>query len=129
MEDEFDVTIEDGSAELVARDVLALWSAATSGEDALVRSWETRADALRGKKVDVNVQETVRHVDESGREVDEHDDDETEDEDEETDEDDMNVDEAPQLAEIDVPKHKQDPIVDEDGFTLVQSSKAKRSHR
>jgi pre-rRNA-processing protein TSR2 len=107
LEDEFDATFEDGSVEAVAEDIVALWGA---GED-VVGMWERKAEGVRGKKVDVR--EEVGS-DEDG--------DEDEWEDEESEEEG-----APQLvpaaaAEVQrVAKPK--PIIDEDGFTLVQKGR------
>ena len=115
LEDEFDASFEDGSVEAVAADVVALWGA---GED-VVREWERRAEVGRGVKVDVRVQEVA----------DDEDEDEWEDEESgEDDDDDVDVDVAPQLmpadaaAEVQRPT-KPEPIIDEDGFTLVQKGK------
>ena len=116
LEDEFDASFEDGSVEGVAADVVGLWGA---GED-VVGEWERRAEAVRGKKVDVRVQEAVGDEDGDG--------DEDEWEDEESGEEDADADVAPQLiqaaaaAEVQgVAKPK--PVIDEDGFTLVQKAR------
>jgi len=101
--------------------VCALWTAAQAGDEARVGEWEARAEALRGRRVDVNVQETIRHVDENGEEW------EDEEEDEEEEEEGMEVDgEAPQLVER---TEQQEPIVDEDGFTLVQGKNKGKGRR
>ncbi|KAF8505402.1 Pre-rRNA-processing protein TSR2-domain-containing protein [Russula emetica] len=107
LEDEFDATFEDGSVEAVAEDIVALWGA---GED-VVGMWERKAEGVRGKKVDVR--EEVGS-DEDG--------DEDEWEDEESGEEG-----APQLvpaaaAEVQRPARPK-PIIDEDGFTLVQKGR------
>ena len=108
LEDEFDATFEDGSVEAVAEDIVALWGA---GED-VIGMWERKAEGVRGKKVDVR--EEVGS-DEDG--------DEDEWEDEESGE------EAPQLvpaataaAEVQRPARPK-PVIDEDGFTLVQKGR------
>jgi pre-rRNA-processing protein TSR2 len=108
MEDEFDVVVEDGSAEPLARDIISLWAVARLGDEAPIREWEARADKTRGKKVEVNVQDTVAEAEEG-------DDDDWEEEDEEGD----GEDKAPRLVER-VASPKPEPIVDDDGFTLVQ---------
>lgn len=109
LEDEFGASIEDGSVEAVAADVVALWGA---GEDT-VREWERKAEGARGKRVDVR-----EVVDEGG---------EGEDEDEWEDEGDEDEDEAPQSlgGANDPPQRpsKGEPVVDEDGFTLVQKGR------
>ena len=110
LEDEFDATFEDGSVEAVAGDIVALWGA---GEEA-VGMWERRAEGVRGKKVEVR------------KEVgSEEDGDEDEWEDEESAEE--GEEEAPQLvlvadAEVQRPPRPK-PIIDEDGFTLVQKKR------
>ena len=75
MEDEFDVVLEDESHISVARDLCALWSASKSLAEAPIKDWETRADKASGKKVDVQVESKVKHVDEQGNEIDESDED------------------------------------------------------
>ncbi|KAH9045793.1 Pre-rRNA-processing protein TSR2-domain-containing protein [Lactarius pseudohatsudake] len=109
LEDEFGASVEDGSVEAVAADVVALWGA---GEDA-VREWERKAEGARAKRVDVR-EEVV--------DGDEDDDDEGEWEDEEED-----GDEAPQLSraagDSQQRPSKPEPVVDDDGFTLVQKGR------
>jgi len=109
LEDEFGASIEDGSVEAVAVDVVRLWGA---GEDA-VREWERKADGARTKRVEVR-----EVVDEGG---DEEDDEEWE------DEEDEDEDEAPQLlgaaGDPQQRPSKSEPVVDEDGFTLVQKGR------
>jgi len=115
LEDEFGASIEDGSVEAIAEDIVQLWGA---GEDA-VREWERKADGARAKKVDVR-----EVVDEDGGEDDGGEDDEWEDEEEGGDEDE---DEAPQLSQAagdpQQRPSKPEPVVDEDGFTLVQKGR------
>jgi pre-rRNA-processing protein TSR2 len=109
LEDEFDASFEDGSVEAVAADIVALWGA---GED-VVREWERKADGVRGKKVDV--QEVVDDEDE-------WEDDSGEDEDEDED-----ANGAPQLMPADAVQvqrpAKPKPVIDDDGFTLVQKGR------
>ena len=111
LEDEFGASIEDGSFEAVAADVVGLWGA---GEDT-VREWERKAEGARGKRVD------VREV------VDEGGDGEDEEEWEDEGDEDGDEDEAPQLlGEASDPQQrpsKTEPVVDEDGFTLVQKGR------
>ena len=111
LEDEFGASVEDGSVEAVAADVVRLWSA---GEDA-VREWERKADGVRAKKVDVR-KVVGEDEDEDGDEGDEG---EWEDEEDE--------DEAPQLlgatGNLQERPSKHEPVVDEDGFTLVQKGR------
>lgn len=107
VEDEFDATFEDGSVEAVAEDIVKLWGA---GED-VVGVWERKAEGVRGKKVDVQAE-----VGSDGDE-DEWEDEESGEEGEEG---------APQLmpaaAELQRPARPR-PIIDEDGFTLVQKGR------
>jgi pre-rRNA-processing protein TSR2 len=115
LEDEFDASFEDGSVEGVAADVVGLWGA---GED-VVGEWERRAEGVRGKQVEVRVQEAVGDEDE----------DEWEDEESgEEDEEDADADVAPQLMQAVAGDEvqrlaKPNPIIDEDGFTLVQKGR------
>lgn len=112
LEDEFEASFEDGSVEAVAADVVGLWGA---GEE-VVREWERKAEGVRGKRVDV-------------REVEGDDEDEWEDEESGEDEDE-DADAVPQLMSVDAPAGdevqrpvKSKPVVDEDGFTLVQKGR------
>jgi pre-rRNA-processing protein TSR2 len=101
VEDEFDALFEDGSIEAVAADIVGLWGAS----EEVVREWERRAEGARGKSV--NLQEVV-------------DEDEWEDEESEGSGDDG--EEVPQLMSPVVSTRrsaKPEPVVDEDGFTLV----------
>ncbi|VDC04019.1 unnamed protein product [Peniophora sp. CBMAI 1063] len=115
MEDEFDVVLEDDSHISVARDLVSLWSAAKTLNEEPVKEWELRADKASGKRIDVQVQSKVKHVDEAGNEVDGG---EESDDGEEGDweDEDGGGEEAPQLIE----RREREPVVDEDGFTLVQ---------
>jgi len=108
LEDEFDASFEDGSVEAVAADIVALWGAG----EGVVGEWERKAEGVRGKKVDV--QEVV--------------DDEDEWEDESGEDEDEDADGAPQLmpaddaAQVQRPA-KPKPVIDDDGFTLVQKGR------
>ncbi|KAF8271672.1 Pre-rRNA-processing protein TSR2-domain-containing protein [Lactarius quietus] len=97
LEDEFGASIEDGSVEL------SRWTL----------EWERKADGARTKRVEVR-----EVVDEGG---DEEDDEEWE------DEEDEDEDEAPQLlgaaGDPQQRPSKSEPVVDEDGFTLVQKGR------
>ncbi|KAK7059183.1 rRNA accumulation-related protein [Paramarasmius palmivorus] len=113
MTDEFEVLVEDGSAENVAKDIVTIWEDVQAGKgDALVQKWEEKADKLKGKTEVVDVKKGVQ----------EDDDDDWEDDDEEDDDEDaMDEDDpAPQLIEHPPPKKKEEPVIDEDGFTLVK---------
>ncbi|TFY57343.1 hypothetical protein EVJ58_g7076 [Rhodofomes roseus] len=106
MEDEFETMLEDGSAEGVARDVVAMWETVQAGNKALVEKFEAHADRVKGKKVEVEevAGEEDDWEDESGSE------DGSED----------GEDEAPMLVDQQPKAHKQEPEVDEDGFTVVK---------
>ncbi|KAJ7288182.1 Pre-rRNA-processing protein TSR2-domain-containing protein [Mycena rebaudengoi] len=109
--DEFDTNLDDGSAELVALDMVRLWDETRGGKEELVLKFEAKADGLRGKRA--AAQETPSTVEEW--------EDEAEDSDEEEGE-------APQLMEPSEPRRPRDePEVDEDGFTLVKGKG--QSHR
>ncbi|WVR03634.1 hypothetical protein IAU60_000628 [Kwoniella sp. DSM 27419] len=106
MSDEFDANIEDGSIDSVAADLVRLWRDVLGPEGSLlVQNLESKADEVRGKALNGS---TVPEEEVSG--------DEDDDEDE-----DMEVDGgAPQLVESRAPKERQEPVVDDDGFELVQ---------
>ena len=100
MNDEFDVVLEDGSAEAVARDIVRLWtrlnSSSNEGEKAAetIRDWEAQVAKTRGKAVQAVIQEGIEEVDAEG-------DEEWEDDDENEEGAAMEVDEdeAPQLVD------------------------------
>ncbi|KAF5309246.1 hypothetical protein D9619_012777 [Psilocybe cf. subviscida] len=108
MADEFEASVEDGSAESVAVDIVHIWDETKVGKQDLVLKFEALAEKAKGKKA--NVQEKIVSDDEdedweSGDEVDGDD-----------------SDEAPQLvaAENHQPRESREPELDEDGFTLVK---------
>jgi pre-rRNA-processing protein TSR2 len=109
MQDEFDCNLEDESAWDVAKDVVRCWEAiAKGGKDGeeVVSALEKRAEGVKGKKV-------------QAQEVPGQEEDWDEDEDESGSDDGMDVDEVPQLLDSAAPREKNEPIVDDDGFTLV----------
>ncbi|THU98910.1 hypothetical protein K435DRAFT_777222 [Dendrothele bispora CBS 962.96] len=106
MQDEYEVSVEDGSAESVAIDIVRIWEEVTSGKQDLVVKFEDLADKLKDKKPVIE-QQVVGDEEEWDDEEDEESDDEEGEEDEP----------VPQLVER--PK-KNEPEVDEDGFTLVK---------
>ncbi|KAK7438179.1 rRNA accumulation-related protein [Stygiomarasmius scandens] len=111
MQDEYEVSVEDGSAESVAVDIVRIWEEVSSGKQELVVKFEDLADKLKDKKPMV---ETQAEGDEEDWEDDG--DDESGDDEEGEDEDEP----VPQLIER--PK-KNEPEVDEDGFTLVKKNR------
>ncbi|KAF5375609.1 hypothetical protein D9757_008543 [Collybiopsis confluens] len=113
MADEFEVHIEDDSAEALGKDIVRLWeviigqSAATTVAEKMVEDWESRAERTKGRKIQAHFEETPEEEGEW------EDDDSNEDEDGEEEPVEHNH-EAPQLID-----RKKEPEVDEDGFTLV----------
>ena len=113
MADEFDAVLEDGSAEAVAKDIIRLWEEVSGGKAALLGEFEERADTLKGKKVEVE-----EAAGDNSDWEDESDDDEEEDHDA--------ANEAPQLIDH-RQRPKEEPEVDEDGFTTVKGKN--KGHR
>ncbi|KAI0829226.1 Pre-rRNA-processing protein TSR2-domain-containing protein [Trametes gibbosa] len=109
MAEEFDTVLEDGSSEAVAKDVVKLWEEVSTGRTGLMREFEERAERLGGKKIEVEeaAGDNSDWEDESG----------SEDEDE-------GEGAAPELLD---PPPKEQPEVDEDGFTTVKGKG--RGHR
>ena len=122
MSDEFDVTLEDGSAEGVARDVVRIWTGLNNGENGeerkkaeeTIERWEGQALKIKGKVVEA----VVEGDDEVGGS--EGDDDDWEDES-------GSEDSGPEL--IDPSKQRQERVVDDEGFTLVQGRGKGKSHK
>lgn len=119
MEDEFDCVVEDGSGEDVGRDVVKMWmeSQAVDGKCDTIAKFEEMAEKLKGKKVSAQITSEENEVEGEGEE--DSDDDDWEDEDQGQ----MEVDEAPKLLDR---GRKNEPEVDEDGFTLVKGKKSLR---
>lgn len=113
MADEFECVLEDESAWDVARDVVRCWDAVAKGAregEAAVAALETRADGVRGKKVqaqEIPGAEDGWESDEDGSESGSED-------------GDVEMEEAPQLLDQAAAKPKEEPVVDEDGFTLIK---------
>ncbi|KAI5116888.1 hypothetical protein M0805_009278 [Coniferiporia weirii] len=114
MADEFDAELEDGSAEAVAKDIMKLWTdvADVSGRKA-VELWEEQAQKLKGTRVAYEevVDENAEFDGESGSD--------DEDSDEEG-EGEMDADGVPQLLAPHERKQREQPEVDDDGFTVVK---------
>lgn len=122
MLDEFEIVVDDGSAEEVAKKI---WGSASKVRDGDVREleemyskWQEK-QARGGEKV-VNV---VRGEDKDGDETDWDDEDDEEAWDGFPDGEDTEMSEAPQLMDTKKEKQKVEPEVDEDGFTKVVSKK------
>lgn len=125
LSDEFTLDLDDGSDEQVAKDIIQLWKEVVRGETRIAEAFIKAASSNKGKKPAGRIA-AEQEVDENGNPIDGDDDDEDDDdEDYETDDDAMDVDdeEAPKLVEA---KPKQEPVVDEDGFELVQKKGGKR---
>ncbi len=110
MADEFTTNLEDESAEGVAKDIMKLWALLGTGEaDVLVKGWEETVQKVKGKK--------VIHQEEAGEDSDW--DDES---DENATEEGMEVDEeVPNLLPPREERKREEPVVDEEGFTLVKA--------
>jgi len=116
MSDEFDANVEDGSIDLVASDIVRLWrdmlkpGLGMSAED-VVSALERKADEVRRTGVKANVGAELEEVDgdsESGSGSESG--------------DGMDIDEeAPRLEARENGKEKHEPVIDDDGFTLVQA--------
>ena len=122
MSDEFEANIEDGSIDAVSTDIIRLWhdvldppgnitpeSIVTAFEERVAEARKKGIKASRGAdpaEADPADADPADYDDESGSESDEG----------------MDVDEAPQLVSRE-PKERQEPIVDDDGFTLVQKGR------
>ncbi|PVG04783.1 hypothetical protein CPB86DRAFT_778076 [Serendipita vermifera] len=115
MADEFDCEVEDLSGEEVARDIVKLWADLNSGTiEESMKFWEEKEQKLSGKKIEFTLAKKGDDTDWV------EDDSESGSEDEEViqGENSMDVDdEIPTLRDV---RQKQEPVVDEEGFTLVQ---------
>lgn len=112
MSDEYDVVLEDGSAEAVAKDIVKLWAQMKdNGSSTLVDEWEEKGRRTMGEKVQVEWT-----VDETG-----------ETEADSTDEDDEDIDEAPELLDVGrPPNRREESEIDDEGFTLVKKGRGMR---
>jgi pre-rRNA-processing protein TSR2 len=122
MSDEFESNIEDGSIDAVASDLVRLWRdilqpAPGAQPSTVVEALERKAGEIKGKGVQATKGAGLQTVDG----------DSDSDWDSESDDGGMEVDEAPQLVPA-TERERQEPVVDDDGFTLVQT-KGKKSGR
>jgi pre-rRNA-processing protein TSR2 len=109
MQDEFDLNVEDESEIPVAEEIMKLRKETLEGNFAGVEAAKRRFEE-RGGRIPQNLQ-VVEHK---------HDDDESSEDD--SDDDDVEMgDAAPTL--VSAPRERQEPEVDEDGFTTVVSKK------
>ncbi|TCD69189.1 hypothetical protein EIP91_008485 [Steccherinum ochraceum] len=111
--DEYEMQVEDDSAQDVAKNIVKLWAAAQEGNAEPILTLEERAEKLKGKKVQVE--------EAAGDESDW--DDESDEEGSDEDDDDEKVPDLIAAAIKTAPKPI--PEVDEDGFTMVKG-KGKR---
>ena len=113
MNDNFDVRIDDGSAEEIAATIIGVKKLCLQGDfgmvDDMYERWVQKQRNGGEKKI------AVKHV--------ERDEDEDEDWDSEDDEDEEDVDMEEASELLKVPKEKVVPKVDEDGFTEVVGKK------
>ncbi|KAG8849757.1 hypothetical protein FRB91_009616 [Serendipita sp. 411] len=127
MADEFDCVVEDLSGEIVAKDVIKLWEDIKKGAiEESVKYWEEKEKALNGKKLEYAFSKKGDDTDwvDEEEEGSSEGDDGTEEEVELSNQ--MEVDEnVPDLIDQ---GSKSEPVVDEDGFTLVQR-KGKKTNK
>ncbi|KAH7157578.1 Pre-rRNA-processing protein TSR2-domain-containing protein [Dactylonectria estremocensis] len=107
MVDEFEVNVDDDSATEVATNIMKTRAGCAIGQFDDVNALRTRFLNRTGAKVD----QMFQKADDADQDTDWESDD-SDDDDEGAD---VEMDDAPQL----VPKQKQEPQVDEDGFTMV----------
>lgn len=129
MADEFELIMEDGSAEEVGKDLVRLWEKVCGSGDVgdglkLVLKLEEEAERVRGKAPVVH-QAPGSDDDEDW----EDDEDDSEDDCDCDGEHDHAHDEPPKLIDPDAskPLRKPSPEIDEDGFTVVKGKG--KSHR
>ncbi|KAK4945785.1 rRNA accumulation-related protein [Elasticomyces elasticus] len=124
MVDEFEVVVDDGSAEEVARNIWAgitkLKSGDTGGLEDLYNKWQEKQ-----KKGGEKVVGIVRGEDKEAEDTDwdEDDDDEEGEWNGFPDRADVDMDDAPPLVDASKPKQKLEPEVDDEGFTKVVGKK------
>ncbi|KAH7175589.1 Pre-rRNA-processing protein TSR2-domain-containing protein [Dactylonectria macrodidyma] len=106
MVDEFEVNVDDDSATEVANNIMKTRAGCAIGQFDDVDALRTRFLNRTGTKVD----QMFKKADDADQDTDWESDDSDDDEGA-----DVEMDDAPQL----VPKQKQEPQVDEDGFTMV----------
>lgn len=110
--DEFDCMVEDLSGEEVAADIVQLWKDTKTGTiESSMMLWEDKEKKMSGKKMEFTLAK-------KGDDTDwvEDDEDGSSDEDGEEEDGQMEVDDVPTLVD----RRPKEPIVDEEGFTVVQ---------
>jgi pre-rRNA-processing protein TSR2 len=122
LSDEFDTSVEDGSGEAVAVDICRIHESLSSSDvnqqrkgEELVKKFEEMADKVKGKRVEAKVVDEAR-----GEEGEWEDDDDKDEGSDEEMEDGSQMQPIPELI-----RRREEPEVDEDGFTMVKG-KGKR---
>lgn len=113
MADEFETEVDDGSSQVVAKNILAAWNAACNGETEVVLRFEATAERLTKQHLSTSRQ--------GGNGDDEWVDEEISDEDREGD------DPPPQLIKA-RSSQVAEPVIDNDGFQLIQKSGKRKGH-
>lgn len=117
MSDEYEAQLEDGSSDMIAKDVARLWrDCVAPGE----RSAEDTVGALERKAAEI-----ARKPVHATKQDDDEFDGSGSDDGEWSDEDDDDKEPVPQLVEA-KPKERQELIIDDDGFELVQKKGGRR---
>jgi len=119
MSDEFEANIEDGSIDAVSADIIRLWRDILSATpEAIVEALERKAGEVRRSGVQATKGGDMVEVD---------DDEDTSGSGREDEVDGMEIDETPQPVPRDTEKEERtEPVVDDDGFTLVQGKGRRR---
>ncbi|KAF7541058.1 hypothetical protein G7Z17_g12047 [Cylindrodendrum hubeiense] len=112
MVDEFEVNVDDDSGTDVATNIMKVRAGCAIGQFDDVNALRTRFLNLNGAKVD----HIFKKAEDADQDTDWESDGSDDDEDEGAGGADVEMDDAPQLV---APKQKQEPQVDEDGFTMV----------
>ncbi|KAF6763304.1 Pre-rRNA-processing protein TSR2-domain-containing protein [Ephemerocybe angulata] len=112
MEEEFEVRVEDGSAESVAKDIVKIYDEIREGKAEALEKFEALAEKTKNKKVEA-IQKVVS-------------DDEDWDDDEGESDEDEEMEDVPQLIQRLEPPMKEEPEVDEDGFITVKAKNKSR---
>ncbi|KAI5794499.1 putative 20S pre-rRNA protein [Peziza echinospora] len=117
MQDEFEVGVDDDSSLEVARDICSLREKYLQGNLGAVEAWRTRYEnRRRGATTQAAISRAPRVVEKDGDETDEELDDEDDDDEEDSDEEMGGVSTTPAA----VPRERLEPVIDDDGFELVQ---------
>ncbi|WVW82003.1 hypothetical protein I302_104008 [Kwoniella bestiolae CBS 10118] len=119
MSDEFDANLEDGSIDSVSSDLVRLWKDILGPNPlVLVEALEKKAGEVRKQGVNA-----ARGAGGAESQSEGEDSDDYEDEDGDVD---MDGESAPQLVESQPTRERVEPVVDDDGFTLVQKKGGRR---